>query len=91
MSTGLARVILIAVVAVAWLAWPNVSTHPSQKIEWVVVTTPNHKGHSPNVPDAVVCAEQKWEDGVNVGREKVVHVADINQYKPGDPCPEGDQ
>lgn len=57
---------------------------------WLVKTTPLYKGHSPNVADAVVCEEQKWDaDRVNIGREKVVHVADVAQYRPGDPCPAG--
>lgn len=88
------RVLLLAVLVVAWVAWPNAGTHPTQKVEkyaWVVATTPNYKGHSPDLPDAVVCVEQKFEDGVNVGREKVVRVADVDQYKPGDTCPEGDR
>lgn len=85
------RLAALLFLATLFLAWPSLTTHPTQKVEWVVTTTPNYKGHSPNLPDVVVCAEQKWEDGVNVGREKVVHVADINKYKPGDTCPEGDR
>lgn len=62
----------------------NANQHP-----WVVETTPLYKGHSPNLPNAVVCVEQKFEDGVNVGREKVVPVDDVSKYKQGDPCPAG--
>lgn len=94
MTKYLARAFLLAVLAVAWVAWPNVTTHPTQKVEeyaWVVTSTPKYKGHSPNLPDAVVCTEQKFEGGVNVGREKVVRVDDVNRYAPGDTCPEGDR
>lgn len=82
------RLVLAAVVTVAAaLIVQELNQRPEPV--WLVETTPLYKGHAPNVPDGVVCVEQKFEDGVNVGAEKVVRVTDIGRYKPGDPCPPG--
>lgn len=76
-----------ACVLVAATIVQNINQRP--EAPWLVETTPRHKGHSPNVPNAVVCVEQVFEEGINVGREKVVPVDDVGLYNPGDPCPAG--
>lgn len=81
------RVLAAVLVLAAALIVQELNQRPEPV--WLVETTPLHKGHAPNVPDGVVCVEQKFEDAVNVGAEKVVRVTDIGRYKPGDPCPPG--
>lgn len=85
-----ARAVLLAVLAAAWMAWPNIGTHPSQKIEpdrWIVSSTANYKGHPTQQPDTVECSVA----GVVPGPTKIITYAAWRELELGDTCPEGDR
>lgn len=86
MTKTAARMIMLAILATAWLVWPPVSVYKDQKIEWVVDSTPALKGHPQNLPGHIVCA------AVNDVLDRIKYVpattAEYQHLAKGDPCPE---
>ncbi len=79
------RFVALAVLATAWVAWPSISTHPSQKIEWVVESTPAFKGHPIDRPHQVECVNAAND----LAPPKYVTVTNYAHLNEGDACPAG--
>jgi len=85
------RLGVLAACAAGLLLWPNLMTHPSQKVEnvvWVVSSTPAYKGHPTDRPNTVECSHAGVED---FSPTKIVNYVRWAELKAGDPCPEGDR
>jgi hypothetical protein len=79
------RALMIAIFTLAYIAWQVVPTPPSQKIEWVIKSTPAHKGHPPSRPNEVRCVDAAND----LTPPKYVTVSDYARLAKGDRCPEG--
>jgi len=84
------RLAALVLLVAAWMVWPQLGMHQSQKVEqvrWVVSSTPAYKGH-PEQPDTIECSPAGDED---LGHTKLIRYARWAELKRDDPCPEEDR